>query len=46
MIADKLEALADELADYAYNRMQKSEAANNVFDLAQKCRRIAQRLAA
>jgi hypothetical protein len=43
-LAARLDAMADDLADYAYNRMQKSEEANAVFALAQQCRQMAERL--
>ena len=41
-IAVMAETLADALADFAYNKMQKSEEANATFDLAQSVRRWAQ----
>lgn len=41
-LAAALEATADELADVAYNRMQKSEEANDMFDRAQQYRRAAE----
>lgn len=40
-LAARLEAKADELADIAYNRMQKSEEANAVFNLANDYRQAA-----
>lgn len=40
-LASAFEAIADELADIAYNRMQKSDEANAVFDRAQRYRRAA-----
>lgn len=41
-LAAALNATADELADVAYNRMQKSEEANAMFDRAQEYRRAAE----
>ncbi len=40
-LAAAFDATADELADVAYNRMQKSEEANAMFDRAQEYRRAA-----